>query len=362
MSVRKLEKPYKSFPLTPHPKGYWVKVVDGVQHRLGTRWCDPEEALNEWHRLEASIRAGIPSVPSEGVTLREGMLLFLVSRKNRVESGEITQRTYDDYHSECRHARDVLGAQRTIESLGPADFSRLRKAYSGSPSSISNRIGRVRVLFRYLHESGVIPSPVKFGPDFCKPSAKSIRKHRSSQPKKLFKPDEIRALLEIAKPQMKAMIYLGLFAGFGNTDCGTVEVRHFNGQWVEYPRPKTGIERRAWLPKEAVEVISGFAPARGVLFRTKYGNPWSQDRKSNPIAAEFRKLARPLGIDLGFYALRHTCQTVGDRSKDPVAVMSIMGHVVPGMSQTYREEVDDDRLSTVGETISAWLELTLRAG
>ncbi len=37
------------------------------------------------------------------------------------------------------------------------------------------------------------------------------------------------------------MIWLGLFAGFGNHDCGTLAPRHLclETGWVTYSRPKT---------------------------------------------------------------------------------------------------------------------------
>ena len=213
-------------------------------------------------------------------------------------------------------------------------------------------IGRMKVAFKYMKDIGLIKSQLTYGPGFVKPSAKAHRLYRAEQPKKLFTPVQINSMLAAAKPQMKAMIWLGLFAGFGNTDCGTAEQKHFHGEWVEYHRPKTGVRRKAWLPPQAVEDITKI----NWPLRTKYGNSWTQDRKSNPISAEFRKLCKPLGIELGFYALRHTCATIGSRSKDQVAVNYVMGHIAKGMEDTYREEVDDQRLRGVGEAILNWLE------
>jgi integrase len=329
-----------------------VKVICGRQHLFGRRWCSWQEALNEYNLKREDLEAGrIPAHDASGLTLREGLRKFLESRKARLDSGEITQRTYDDYYAECVIVRDVLGADIKLSSIGPHHFERLRQSYSGTPTTISNRIGRVKVAFKYIKDAGLVERDFQYGPSFHKPSAKSHRLHRAEQPKKLFTPEQIKLLLQHAKPQMKAMVCLGLFAGFGNTDCGTVEARHFHGEWVEYHRPKTGVHRKAWLPPEAIAAV------RAVQWplRTKYGNPWTQDRKANPVSAEFRKLAKPLGIELGFYALRHTCATIGHRSRDSVAVDYIMGHVTPGMGQTYREEVADDNLRAVGETIYGWL-------
>lgn len=341
---KRMVKPYKGYPLTPHPNGYWVKVINGKQHRFGSRWCSPNEALEAFQRASSGE-------PIKDITIREAMIAFMVSRKKKVEAGELTQRSYDDYLRECQHIRDTLGARFPANSIGPQQFSRLRDSYSGAPTTIKNRIGRVRVLFKYLYEAGIIENPVKYGPDFVRPSAKTLRIHRANQPKKLFTPAQIYLLLDAAKPQMKAMIWLGLFAGFGNADCGTVEPKHFHGEWVEYPRPKTGISRKAWLPEAAIEAIQTV----DWPLRTKYGNSWTRDKAVNPISVEFRKLAQKLGINLTFYALRHTCETVGGRCKDQVAVDYVMGHVSQSVAAAYREEVQDDRIQAVGKEIEKWL-------
>jgi hypothetical protein len=47
--------------------------------------------------------------------------------------------------------------------------------------------------------------------------------------------------------------------------------------------------------------------------------------------------------------------TVGEESRDPVAVAYVMGHVVPGMGTAYREKVSDERLRAVCEHVRAWL-------
>jgi integrase len=93
----------------------------------------------------------------------------------------------------------------------------------------------------------------------------------------------------------------------------------------------------------------------GVCFRTKYGNSWEGKDKSNPISAEFRKVADACGVKVGFYALRHTCETIGGRCNDQVAVDFVMGHVTPGMAAVYREEIDDERVKAVGLAIQQWM-------
>ena len=53
------------------------------------------------------------------------------------------------------------------------------------------------------------------------------------------------------------MILLGINCGFGNHDCGTLpkSAIDLEAGWVNYPRPKTAIERRCPLWPETIEAI-----------------------------------------------------------------------------------------------------------
>lgn len=111
---------------------------------------------------------------------------------------------------------------------------------------------------------------------------------------------------------------------------------------------------------EAVQTVAPKDPANaGLVFLTRCGQPWVRTN-NDEVAKQFAKLLRTLGLYRAkrtFYALRHTCQTVGDDSKDPVAVSAIMGHVDGSMAGEYREEVRDSRLLAVTDTIRRWLFL-----
>src|SRR5262245_52639091 len=98
---------------------------------------------------------------------------------------------------------------------------------------------------------------MRFGPQFKRPSKKTLRLHRAKQGPKLFTADEIKAMLAVATVPMRAMILLGINCGFGNSDCANLPLSALdleNG-WVNYPRPKTGIDRRIPLWPETVQAI-----------------------------------------------------------------------------------------------------------
>jgi hypothetical protein len=61
---------------------------------------------------------------------------------------------------------------------------------------------------------------------------------------------------------------------------------------------------------------------------------------------------------VGFYALRHIFQTIGEKNRDKDAVRAIMGHAEAAndMSAVYNEEpVEDSRLKAVTEYVRAWV-------
>ena len=78
------------------------------------------------------------------------------------------------------------------------------------------------------------------------------------------------------------------------------------------------------------------------------------------MSLEFRKLLKAEELyrpKLGFYALRHTFETIAGESRDQVAVGHIMGHVDASMAGVYRERISDDRLLAVSKTVRDWLQL-----
>ena len=80
--------------------------------------------------------------------------------------------------------------------------------------------------------------------------------------------------------------------------------------------------------------------------------------KDDPITKEFSKLIHNLKIHrpgLGFYALRHTFETVAGDSKDQVGVDAIMGHAREDMSNLYREKIEDGRLLAITNHVRKWL-------
>jgi hypothetical protein len=84
--------------------------------------------------------------------------------------------------------------------------------------SIANDIRRIRTLFKYAYDMGRTARPVKFGPEFRKPSKKAIRKRRKQKGQSSFTAVEICTLLASAPVVMRAMVWVGINCGLGQSD------------------------------------------------------------------------------------------------------------------------------------------------
>jgi integrase len=368
----KPSKPYSTFPLTPHPAGYWCKKIRGKIHYFG-KWADPDGALAEYLRVKDALHAGREPRPDpQVVTVKDVCNALLNHKQAALDAGELSPLTWRDYKDVCNLIVSHFGKLRLASDVGQEDFTKLRNNMANlwGPHRLAKTIQFVRCVFKYAYDAELLDRPIRFGPGFKRPSKKTLRLHRAKQGPKLFKRGEILRLLDAASVQLKAMILLGINCGFGNADCGMLPLSAVNldAGLIDFPRPKTGILRRCPLWPETVAAIREAFSVRpepkkaehsGLVFLTRCGDCWRKDTPDGPVSREMGKLLNALGINgrkgLGFYTLRHTFRTMADESKDQPAVDFIMGHESPHMSSVYRETISDARLQTVVKVVRDWL-------
>jgi len=368
MARTKPSKPYDGFPLYPHASGHWAKKIRGKTHYFG-RWDDWQTGLDAFNRDRDALYAGHePSHYHRGLVVGHALDLFLSAKKRLVDSGGLTEATYGDYYNTCRIVADSFGQARSVESLGASDFDALRGTLAAryGPVRLKREVIQVRMIFRYCYENGHIDHPVRMGTHFTGPKQRELRLNRARNGQRFFEAVEIHMLLAEARPQVKAMILLGVNCGFGNHDCGQLEFAHLDldDGWHRMPRPKTGIGRRAKLWVETMEAIRNAIEVRPVhnkheelVFLTKYRKPWYKNAHDSPLSNEFRKLLDRTGLyrrGRTFYALRHTFETVAGESRDQVAVDHVMGHIRDDMASVYREKISDERLEAVATHVHKW--------
>ncbi|MEE9602963.1 MAG: tyrosine-type recombinase/integrase, partial [Thermoguttaceae bacterium] len=361
--AKKPNKPRPDFPLFPHANGRWAKKVRQRLIYFG-KWADDPKgaaAVDLWLDQKDDLLAGrTPRVSADGLTVRDLCNRFLTAKELQRDAGDITQRSFADYFASCKTLVDGFGKSRLVDDLAADDFQVLRASFAKrwGVHRVGGEVQRVRTVFKYGYEAGLIDKPVRFGPTFKKPSSRIMRAHRQKNGPRMFEASELRTILDAAPQPLRAMILLGINCGFGNHDCGTLpqSALDLKAGWVDYPRPKTAVERRCPLWPETAKALREAINDRpgpkdqgdaGLVFLTKYGQPWAKDTTDNPVTKEFRKLLDKVKLHrpgLGFYALRHTFETVAGETRDQVAVNHIMGHVDTSMSATYRERIGDDRL------------------
>ena len=314
----KPKKPYPGFPLTPHPTGRWCKKVRGRLHYFGSL-DDPQAALAEWNRQAPDLMEGRlprPADDTEGVTVRMAVSKFLTSKLDLVNTREITQRHFDDLYCTCEIVVCEFGGDRRVDDLRPDDFAGIRRKLAKTRGdwaskncgawALGSQVTRIRSLFKHTYEAGSIDRPMGFGTDFKRPTKNAFRREREQKPAKMFEPKELRRMIKTAGTQLRAMIYLGLNCGFGNSELGKPPLNAVNLEtgWVEFPRPKTGVAHRCNLWPETKRALKAAIAERsepkdpqhaGLLFVTKYGTSWSKERAvspdkrgvANPLSAEF---------------------------------------------------------------------------
>src|SRR5262245_38386354 len=122
-------------------------------------------------------------------------------------------------------------------------FCERRWRSDGGPVRLGNAITRVKTVFKYGLDNELLERSPRYGSEFRKPDKAVLRRHRAKAGEKMLEADQLRQLIDAADGQLRAMILLGMNAGFGNGDCATLPLSALDleGSWVDYPRPTTGI-------------------------------------------------------------------------------------------------------------------------
>ncbi len=395
----KWKPPYDDFPLSYHPPSNRLyKKIKGKRYYFGYA-SDPQAAVDKYSRERDDLQAGrTPRPVVEGVTVKDIANHFLNAKRRLLENGELSPRSFADYLRTANRIVMQFDKGRVAVDLRPDDFAKFRRTLSKTlgPTAIGNEIQRTRTIFKWAFDAEMLDRPVRYGPDFKKPSRRVMRQTRHANGERMFEAAEILAILDNASTQLKAMTLLGINCGFGQSDIGSLPISALDLKrgWITFPRPKTGVPRRIPLWPETIAALRDVLAKRkpptdeadaDIVFVTKYRKRWTRTteikelpkngdaaKRRGPkamreivggtpvdrVGEQFAKLLKDLGIKrarVSFYALRHTFETIGGESLDPVAVGAIMGHVDTTMAGHYRERISDERLKATVETVHRWL-------
>jgi integrase len=369
-------RPYPDFPLCFHPpSGRLYKSIKGKRHYFGYA-RDWQAAIDKYeHDREALYAGRKPRQPGDGLTVRDLCNRFLSSKQRLLDSNELSPRTWQDYKGTADRIILEFGRERLVEDLDGDDFDEFRASIAKGcgPVRLANEIQRVRTVMKYAHDQGYIKQPVRFGSTFKRPQKKVMRKHKAAQGERMLESVELRACIDAAGVQLRAMILLACNGALGQSDISAMDldVLDLEGGILDYPRVKTAIKRRVPLWKETTDAIREWLPMRpgakdpadeNAVFLTRCGQRWVKINKTgtpaDALGQEFTKLLRELKLKrpgVSFYAIRHSFRTVADATLDFPAIDLVMGHSDNTMGGRYREHIDDARLRAVVDHVRSWL-------
>src|SRR5882724_7371168 len=110
--IAKPVKPYPDFPLFPHATRRWAKKIRGRTVFFG-RWDDWHAALDKYLKQKDDLYAGRrPVDPHTVFTVEKLVNKFLAYKRARVESGELTPRSFTEYYSTCQRLLSAFGWNR----------------------------------------------------------------------------------------------------------------------------------------------------------------------------------------------------------------------------------------------------------
>jgi integrase len=360
------------FPLFVHKgRGYWCKTVLGKHHYFGSVANDPQgkEALKLWLYRKDWLLAGLEPPPYDPngettISVKYVCNRFIELKESKLEAGNLAQRTFDELKDTCKLVLEAIPASLEAKLLQPVHFNKVLAAINKrckSPNTRGKFVGQVKAVFKYAYDEGIIDRPANMGAEFKKPPQIAYRQHENTKGDQSFSADDIKALLAHADINMRAMVLLGLQAGFSNVELTELPRSAVKGDWLEWPRAKTATKRRIPLwaeTKQAIQAAIKAGKEDGDL--VFYRNGYRYDDRRH-ICYDFRKTAKLASVENhSFYDLRRTFQTVAENHSDNYdlpAIKAIMGHVSHSsdMSARYRQNISDDRLLAVTNAVRKWL-------
>ncbi|REJ68854.1 MAG: site-specific integrase [Planctomycetota bacterium] len=148
---------------------------------------------------------------------------------------------------------------------------------------------------------------------------------------------QLKRILRASKERERAMVWMGIGLGFGQSDISQTCVGQINKKTYDLRRGKTNVERYGETPPMVWKAIQDYLkdtprPRGELLFVTRRGHPLVHGKKSDAIKLWWRRLRKDLGygpktLD-GFYVLRHLGATeYGSRGTNSINdVRRWLGH------------------------------------
>jgi len=351
---------------------YWAKKIRGKVHYFGT---DYDDAILEYLRQKPYLESGV-APPLDQCTVATLLNSFLSHRKEKLDAGNLSQRTYDDYLEVCKLIAGSISKHNAISILSVEHFEAIRQGLmraknkkSVSPKRFDIRLGYARTIFRFASiDNRFIDRQLPFQSALASVPDSELRKHRQASPKRSLTAGEITQVLEIADTKFKAIILLAINGALNNSDIKTLKTTNaqiaISTGKLEYPREKTHFMRVTPLWPETIEAlkiaIDERYPAAGPeLFLTASGKPYCSWGRHDLISKMFYRYLNRLGLyspGKNFGALRTTFSNIGKEVGDDLALKALMGHSDGStLYENYADGVYVPRLKKITDHVRKWL-------
>jgi integrase len=307
----------------------WCCTVAGQRHVLAEGKANKRVALEEFHRLMASLgRRG--AAPPQRATFAELADLFLEDVCRAVERGERAAITYEGYVRFLSSAAERMGAQRVADLTPHAVLAWCEApALKWGPTTRANALTAVKAMTRWARRRGLLREDPLV--DLKKPT----RRKREA----VLTDDQVRAVLGATEGTPFADLIFGLWeSGCRPNELVTLTADRVDverGTWlvVNKTRTSTGQQHRAIFLTPALVELSRRLLERhpeGLVFRNARGRAWTR----NAQACAWRRLRGKLGMgpEATSYAIRHRYGIEGlRRGLDSSELAALMGHTNPKM-------------------------------
>ena len=209
-----------------HPKSrYWTACFrdeHGRQRRVSTKEVNRTKAgkiaeafesasrqkrtLRQTREVIERLHAELSGQSVSRLSLRAFALEWL-----KLKAPEIAPRTTESYRKGVSRLLGYLGplADEPISEIAKSDLVAFRNALAAAglaPKTVNHYLKCARMLFRAARRDGVLgEDPSEF--------VARVRSRRSSEARRPFSLDQLRAVLSVADPEWRSLVLFGLYTG-----------------------------------------------------------------------------------------------------------------------------------------------------
>lgn len=338
----------RPWPRTRGQTTTWYVTVQGKQITLG-HGTDPvsRRKVQERYVQIMADQGRAPKVGRSGsrIAAVEVMARFLSFAEDQVNSSDLSQDTFQNYHRYCSEFARTITLTLAAQDLRPYHVTEwmANRSRKLGDSGRFTAIAAVKRAFSWAAQQGLIESsPIG-----------SVQKPTVPKREVVISQEQASLMLDQCRGGVRDAAFLMIETGLRPKEIRilranhvSIESRTINIPWAEHKTGRrTRRARRVHLTEPAVAVLSRLITQNheGPLIRNTQGRPFTKDL----LARSVRRAAKRAGIPetVTPYVARHTFATRSLISgNDSITVAEQLGHTKPTMvAERYQHVGQNDR-------------------